>query len=99
MALASSALLLTACAGDKLASFSAGDAKLAVHLPVFCEAFLQPVKVPAVTRKTDARVAFTRTADALDEANDRLTVGALCVGDERRDYAGKSTPEKKAKPK
>lgn len=43
-----------------------------------------------MTSKTDARVAYTRTADALDEANDRLTVGGMCMRDERQDYAGKA---------
>lgn len=62
-------------------------------LPSVCEVFLQPVKAPAVTRKTDARVAYARTADALDDANDRLTVGGYCVRDERQDYAGKEKPK------
>jgi hypothetical protein len=86
---ASSALLLTGCAANKLATFSAGDARLSVKLPAFCDAFLQPVPVPVVTAKTDARGAYVRTADALDGANDRLTVAGLCAGDQRQDYAGK----------
>jgi hypothetical protein len=88
--------LLTGCATNNLATFSAGDvdARLAVKLPAFCEAFLQPVKVPVVTAKTDARVAFTRTADALEDANDRLTVGGMCIRDERQSYGAE-----KEKPK
>jgi hypothetical protein len=46
-----------------------------------------------VTRKTDAGVAYRRTADALDEANDRIAIGGMCVSDERTQYAGpKETP-------
>jgi hypothetical protein len=84
-----SALLLTGCAelNDKLAGYSKGDAKLTVTLPAVCDVFLQPVKVPVVTSKTDARLAFTRAADALDDANDRLIVAGYCVRDERTDYA------------
>ena len=90
LTVACSALLLTGCAElkDKLASFSKGDAPLAVTLPAVCEVFLQPVKVPVVSAKTDARLAFTRTADALDDANDRLIVGGYCVRDERVAYEG-----------
>lgn len=83
------ALLLTGCAENSLATFSAGDGGLAVKLPAFCDAFLAPVKVPVVTPKTDARLAYTRTADALDDANDRLTVAGLCASGQRSDYAGK----------
>jgi len=54
-----------------------------VHLPKICEGFLVPVKVPLVTRTTDARVAYTRTADALDSANTRLSIGGDCAHDER----------------
>lgn len=84
-------MLLSGCAADKLAVFSAGDAKLAVTLPIACEAFLQPVQVPPVTGNSNAIVAFIRTADALDEANDRLSAGGDCARDQRADYAGKET--------
>jgi hypothetical protein len=88
---ASSALLLSACTADKLASFSAGDVGLAVALPTECEAFLTRVPPPQVTTKTDARIAYTRSADALDEANDRLGGAADCSADQRRRYAGKDS--------
>lgn len=78
--LASLALLLTGCA-DRLAHFSAGDAPLAVTLPAFCETILKQVPPPAVTRKTDACVAYTRAADALDEANGRIGIGGACLRD------------------
>ena len=64
-----------------------------MDLPAVCEVFLQPVKVPVVTPKTDARLAFTRAADALDDANDRLIVGGYCVRDERASYSGKDKPK------
>lgn len=90
---ASSALLLSACGPDsKLATFSKGDARIAVELPQICEAFLQRVPPPAVTTKTDARVAYTRSADALDDANGRIGAGADCLQDQRHDYAGKDKP-------
>ena len=88
------ALLLTGCASHS-ARFSAGDGNLTVSLPSACEPFLAPVPVPKVTRQTDARLAYTRTADALDDANDRLTAGGLCVADQRRAYAGTPTQEKR----
>jgi hypothetical protein len=85
---ASSVLLLCGCAeGDKLADFSAGDAKLAVALPQVCEAFLQKVPQPVVTARTNARVAYTRAADGLDEADDRIGGAADCLRDQRQDYA------------
>jgi hypothetical protein len=60
------ALLLCGCgAGNKLATFSAGDAKLSVKLPAFCEGFLQPVAVPNVDAKTDARVAYSPSGKEL----------------------------------
>jgi hypothetical protein len=81
-------LPLIACThGGSLATFQAGDAPLAVKLPTVCESFLQPVAVPPVTRKTDARAAYTRSADALDEANARLSIGGDCAKDERAAYA------------
>jgi hypothetical protein len=83
-------MLLCGCtAGHKLADFSAGDARLAVALPAVCEAFLQKVPMPAVTPKTDARLAYTRTADALDDANDRIGASGDCLRDQRQDYAGR----------
>jgi hypothetical protein len=87
--------VLTGCsAGSKLASFAPGDAPAGEPraLPKFCEGILKRVTPPAVTRETDAGTAFSRTADALDEANDRLTVGGMCVADERVQYAGKDKP-------
>ncbi len=75
------ALLLTACATNN--DIDNGDLPLAVHLPKICEGFLVPVKTPVVTPKTDARVAYTKTADALDNANTRLSIGGDCVRDER----------------
>ncbi|MCK1501513.1 hypothetical protein [Bradyrhizobium sp. 188] len=47
-----------------------------------------------MTRKTDARVAYTRSADALDEANTRIESGADCHREERAIYgAGKDKPK------
>ncbi|MGY3393422.1 hypothetical protein ACVWW6_006013 [Bradyrhizobium sp. USDA 3311] len=91
----SSALLLTACqSGNSLATFGAGDGRLTVDLPAVCEAFLQPVPQPQVSRKTDGRVAYTRAADALDEANSRIENAAECHRDERAAYgAGKDKPK------
>jgi hypothetical protein len=58
-----------------------------------CDAFLQPVPAPVVTRKTTPALAYTRAADALDEANNRIAIGGMCVSDERTQYAGpKETP-------
>jgi hypothetical protein len=93
---ASSALLLTACADlrDKLATFQQGDTRLAVDLPAVCDAFLQKVPRPPVTHKTDARIAYTHSADALDEANTRIEDGADCHREERAMYgAGKDKPK------
>jgi hypothetical protein len=84
--LASSALLLTGCA-TRFGTFTRGDAPLQVKLPAFCETILRKVPPPTVTRKTDARVAFTRTADALDEANGRIGIGGACLRDQRQAYA------------
>ena len=56
--------------------------------------FLQPVAHPAVTRKTDARLAYTREADALDTANGRIDGGRDCLRDQREIYAAQ-----KEKPK
>lgn len=91
-----SAPLLTGCAGlqDKLSTYGAGDGRLAVAIPEICEAFLQPVPPPAVTPKSYAPLAYTRTADALDTANDRIAGGRDCIQDQRRAYAAK-----KEKPK
>lgn len=87
-------MLLSGClASDKLATFGAGDGKLAVELPIACEAFLQQVPVPAVTGKTNAQVAYARTADALDEANDRLGAGGSCARDQHQIYSGKETSQ------
>lgn len=84
------ALLLIGCQSENsLGVFSAGDTALDVRLPDVCEAFLQVVPVPAVTRKTDARVAYSKTADALDEANTRLSIGGDCAADERSAYQKK----------
>lgn len=89
-ALASSALWLTGCASDgNVATFTAGDTRLAVNLPAVCEGFLQAVPAPAVTRKTDARVAVVRYAGALQEANFRLVSGRDCERDLRTGYMGK----------
>jgi hypothetical protein len=91
---ASLALSLIGCAGqNKLATFSKGDAALQVKLPDVCEAFLQRVPEPAVTRKTDARVATVRFANALHEANDRIGAGGDCFRDERTAYEGKGKPK------
>lgn len=83
------AATLCACAGNsgEFASFQAGDARLAVALPSVCEAFLQPVKQPPVTKKTDARIAYVRAADGLDEADLRLILGADCLADQRKAYS------------
>jgi hypothetical protein len=80
-------MLLSACATDSVATFRAADGRLAVALSSICEAFLQPVPPPAVTRKTDGRIAFTKTANALDEANGRLVSGGDCVRDQRAAFA------------
>ena len=80
--------LLSGCA-DRLASFKAGDTRLAVSLPTECEAFLRKEPAPKVTPSTDARVAYTRTADALDTVNDRVDAGAQCFRDQRTGYAAK----------
>ena len=83
-------LLLTGCAGTNgTAPFKAGDSPAAVRLPQACEPFLKPVPAPPVAAQTDARIAFTRTADALDTANGRLTAGGRCVRDQRSAYAAK----------
>jgi hypothetical protein len=87
------ALLLSGCLAGKLATFGAGDGRLAVELPIACEAFLQQVPVPPVTGKTNAQVAYVRTADALDEANARLGAGGDCARDQRQLYAGKDTSQ------
>lgn len=100
--LASSALLLTACtAGGKLSTWRAGDVPAGEPraLPAFCEDILKPVPVTKATAKTDARLAYVRAADERDEANDRLTVGSMCIRDERADYAGRVPADKKEKPK
>jgi hypothetical protein len=88
------ALGLTGCGGNKLASFAPGDVPAGEPrvLPKFCEQILKTVPAPPVTKKTDAGAAYTRTADALDEANDRISVGGMCLGDERAEYAGKEKP-------
>ena len=59
-------------------------------LPTVCDAFLLPVKVPPVTHKTNAIVAYIKTADALDEANTRLSIGGDCARDERAAYTHKT---------
>ena len=87
------ALLLIGCASDNTGGFSAGDVALAVNLPSVCEAFLQPVPVPPVTRRTDARVAYVRTADALDTANGRIVGGRSCFRDQRIAYKAKGKPK------
>ncbi|MGY4295356.1 hypothetical protein ACVWXN_003451 [Bradyrhizobium sp. i1.4.4] len=47
-----------------------------------------------MTPKTDARIAYTRSDDALDEANSRIESGADCHRDERAMYAaGKDKPK------
>lgn len=84
-------LLLTACqGGSKLPAFAAGDGGLKVQLPDVCEGFLLPVPQPKVTRSTDARLAYIRAADALDEANVRISDGAECERDQRQAYVGKA---------
>lgn len=89
--LASSALALTGCqSGGKIAVFQPGDGSASVKLPTVCEGFLVPVKVPKVDRHTDAGTAYSKTADALDSANTRLSIGGDCVRDERADYAKES---------
>jgi len=93
--LASSALLLTGCqSGSSLATFHQGDAALAVELPSICEAFLQPVPQPKVTGKTNAIVAYLRTADALDDANGRISAGGDCERDQRQAYSAKKDKPK-----
>jgi len=59
-----------------------------------CDAFLQPVPRPPVTRKTDARVAYARSDDALDEANSRIQSGSECHRDERAAFAAGKGEEK-----
>jgi hypothetical protein len=85
------AIALSGCGANKLAQFAPGDVPPGEPrvLPKFCEQILQQVPPPAVTGKTDAGVAYSRTADALDEANDRIAIGGMCLGDERAEYAGK----------
>jgi len=80
------ALQLTGCA-TRFGTFTRGDAPLAVKLPTFCETILRKVSQPQVTRSSDARVAYTRTADALDEANGRIGIGGACLRDQRQSYA------------
>lgn len=90
------ALSLAGCTtGHQLADFQAGDVRLAVELPAVCDAFLQPVSPPAVTPRTDARVAFVKAAGALDEANTRIIDAASCHRDERVSYKanGKGKPK------
>ncbi len=60
-----------------------------VALPQVCEAFLQPVAQPPVTRQTDARVAYARAADALDTADERIAAGSDCLRDQRTAYAAR----------
>ena len=79
--------------GDRLATFQAADARLDVSLPTVCDAFLQPVPVAPVTRKTNARVAYTRAADERDEANARLAGGRDCRADERAGLSTKEQPK------
>lgn len=58
-----------------------------------CDPILQPVPRPPVTRKTDARLAYLKSDAALEEANDRLTMGGECVRDERAAYSRKELPK------
>lgn len=76
-----------------MGSFSTGDARLSVQLPTVCEAFLQPVAAPPVTRQTDARVAYARTAGALQDANGRIVGGRDCFRDQRIAYKAKGVPK------
>lgn len=69
------------------AKFQKGDARLAVNLPDVCDRFLVPVKAPVVTADSDARPAYSKTADALDKADWRLSTAKKCRTDERKAYA------------
>jgi len=85
-------LLTGGCsAANRLAHFGPGDVPAGEPrvLPAFCEEILKRVPPPAVTRKTNAQIAYTKTADALDEANDRIDLGGGCMAEERAAYAGK----------
>lgn len=78
---------LTGCtSAGKLATYSDGDGRLAVDLPAVCDAFLQVVDEPDATRKTDARIAAVRFADAFHQANGRLAGGRDCMADQRAAY-------------
>jgi len=52
-----------------------------------CEAILTPVKLPIITKATDARIAFVKDDAALLTANGRITAGRNCIANVRTHYA------------
>jgi len=63
-------------------------APLQVQVPDICERVLEPVGMPPVTPRDDARVAFMKDEAALITANERIKGGRACVQDMRSGYAG-----------
>jgi hypothetical protein len=89
LALASSALTLSACGTDgKLG----GAPPLVVKVPTTCERILAPVALPDVKPTDDARVAFVRDDAALIRARSEIYRGRHCIHDQRLLYA---TPAKR----
>jgi len=68
---------------------SKGTPPFAVDLSALqvCERVLAPVKRPAVTATTDARVAFVKDDAALSIARGEIKNGRRCVADVRQRYA------------
>lgn len=71
----------------------AGTPPLTVDLAALriCERLLLPLKAPAVTADTDARVAWLEADARLAVARGEILNGRNCIADVRRRYAGQKS--------